>query len=92
MDSFFKKACVNPLEKENHPTTMNSINCPQSFREMFPNILIGAKICLKCKLEIYKLETNNSDDSSSSGAKKVNLKQTPVMMSIIKQALQFLIN
>ena len=71
MDAFLHKKSINPFSKENHENNNKIVPCPATFRKMFPNIPVRAKICLKCKLEVYRLKNKENDVLSSfSDAKK----------------------
>lgn len=54
MDSTWKMKCINPLNRDNHPTSKDLFDFPATFRSTFPFVPEEAKICSTCRRQIYK--------------------------------------
>lgn len=54
MDMIHKVKCLNPFNKDNHPSSKDLYDLPISLRNAYPLLPENAKICSNCRRQIYK--------------------------------------
>ena len=52
-----KGRCINPLNKDNHPSSKELSDFPTSLKRSYPLIPENAKICSNCRRQLYKQES-----------------------------------
>ena len=57
MDPGWKLKCINPFNKDNHPSSKNLSDFPIALRSAYPLVPENAKICFNCRVQVYKLKS-----------------------------------
>lgn len=68
MNFKLKLHCINPLSKSNHGGTNELFDFPPSLRSKYPLIPDGAKICSRCRRELYRQKDTLEQDSNNESA------------------------